>query len=596
MAITQDIQNRVDAYMGNPGALMQRYQQNQQLIDLLALQKIKSEKEAAARQMQMQMAQQQAASGEAPMTVAQQREKEVMELTKNELADQRGKLLQQQQGEQQAAMQKLLSGIASAPGAQSAAAPQAMAAGGIVAFNGETGSSVDSGLTQAEQEYKKALDTFRRFGGAQRQRDPEGFANAQQSLEEARQRRDALMSSWQEEQGGANRAVPGRATGAALAQPPVGIAAIPAPAAPAPAAPAGEYRDEGLGGRRGGLPSPAAAAAVPARADNVLSPRRTGIASVLPSAPSTASAAPVTAAPSAEQDPIKEALSREILGALQQRPEEAQGAEFMRAQGILGMSPEQKTTIERNRAALAARYAQQEAARRERMPYEVLAGMAPSSTGLGALASAGRSASAAQSAEETRRLAQMKELQGLEEGLFEKERGIRGEAFKASQEAAKRAGETQRQGLASGASLYSTIQKSIDDAKKLAQEGDIAKLNIELKKKEIEAQQANAKAMRDGTEQTRLLANISALERDVTRNTVAIMNKYQPQIDMARQMLKPGDKAGEQKLRDMITERDAAIAQATDNLIKQRQLVESAMGFRGAPAGSTGSMRVVEEK
>ena len=60
MAINQDFQNRVDAYKGNPEALTQRYQQNQQLIDLLALQKIKSEKEAAVRQMQMQMSQQQA--------------------------------------------------------------------------------------------------------------------------------------------------------------------------------------------------------------------------------------------------------------------------------------------------------------------------------------------------------------------------------------------------------------------------------------------------------------------------------------------------------------------------------------------------------
>ena len=80
--IDQDIQRRMDAYRGNPQALMQRYQQSQQLIDLLALQKLKSEKEAAARSLQMAAAQGQ---GEPP-TVAQQREQEVMGLTQQEVA------------------------------------------------------------------------------------------------------------------------------------------------------------------------------------------------------------------------------------------------------------------------------------------------------------------------------------------------------------------------------------------------------------------------------------------------------------------------------------------------------------------------------
>jgi septum formation topological specificity factor MinE len=113
--INQDIQSRVDAFRGNPDALAQRYQQSQQLIDLLALQKIKSEKEAAARQMQMQMAQQQAKEGQPP-TIAEQREQEVLDLTKNEVQQQQSALRAQQQQQQQAAMQKLLSGIAAAPG------------------------------------------------------------------------------------------------------------------------------------------------------------------------------------------------------------------------------------------------------------------------------------------------------------------------------------------------------------------------------------------------------------------------------------------------------------------------------------------------
>ena len=139
--IDQNVAQRVDAYRGNPQALQQKYAVSQELVDLLALQKIKSEKEAAARQMQMQMAQQQAANGEPP-TIAEQREKEVMDMTKQELMQQRMALMQQQQKAQQAGMQKLTQGIASAPGAQTAAQPKMMATGGIVAFAGPDGSQV----------------------------------------------------------------------------------------------------------------------------------------------------------------------------------------------------------------------------------------------------------------------------------------------------------------------------------------------------------------------------------------------------------------------------------------------------------------------
>jgi hypothetical protein len=131
--IDQGVAQRVDAYRGNPQALQQKYAVSQELVDLLALQKIKSEKEAAARQMQLQMGQQQAANGEPP-TVAEQREKEVMDMTKQEMVQQQAGLMQQKQQQEQQGMQKLAQGIASAPGAQMAAQPQMMAAGGIVAF------------------------------------------------------------------------------------------------------------------------------------------------------------------------------------------------------------------------------------------------------------------------------------------------------------------------------------------------------------------------------------------------------------------------------------------------------------------------------
>ena len=132
--IDRDIAARVAAYRGNPQALMQEYQQSQSLIDLLALQKIKSEKEAAIRDMQLKMAR----SGKPP-TIADQREQEVMSMTKDELLNQQSGLLEQQQQAQQSAIQELAAAKNPAAGVPTLPTPnvmpeQAMAAGGIVAF------------------------------------------------------------------------------------------------------------------------------------------------------------------------------------------------------------------------------------------------------------------------------------------------------------------------------------------------------------------------------------------------------------------------------------------------------------------------------
>lgn len=132
--IDQEIQARMNAFRGNPQALMQRYSQSQQLLDLLALQKLKSEKEAAMRQMQMQ-----AGQGQMP-TVAQQREQELMGMAKQEVADRVGQVAQQQAKQQQENLQRVAqAGIAQAP-APNMMPAQAMASGGIVAFanGGET--------------------------------------------------------------------------------------------------------------------------------------------------------------------------------------------------------------------------------------------------------------------------------------------------------------------------------------------------------------------------------------------------------------------------------------------------------------------------
>jgi len=134
-SVIGDIDQKVDTYRNNPEALAQMYQQNQQLIDLLALQKLKTEKEAAMRDMQMKM-QTPAAS------IKDQREQEVMGMMRNEVAQQVAPGLQV--AGQQAA-QAAAPPVPQGGGLQSLPAPNmqgmGMAEGGIVAFadGGKTG-------------------------------------------------------------------------------------------------------------------------------------------------------------------------------------------------------------------------------------------------------------------------------------------------------------------------------------------------------------------------------------------------------------------------------------------------------------------------
>jgi len=124
MSIDRDINSRVDAYRGNPQALQQKYQQDKQLLDLLALQKLKSDKEAVANQMAMQMQ-------DTPDTIKQQREKELMEMTQAEVTKNVGGALQKKEADRKKRMMQM--GIAAAPAPNMANMPK-YAGGGIVAF------------------------------------------------------------------------------------------------------------------------------------------------------------------------------------------------------------------------------------------------------------------------------------------------------------------------------------------------------------------------------------------------------------------------------------------------------------------------------
>ena len=158
MAIDQEIQRKVDAYRSNPQALQRRYAQNQQLIDLLALQKLKSGN-AAAKPIRLQMAQN-------PQTIKQQREQELLDRTKQEMMQQAG-IMQTAQQRQQQGMQRVANQGVAAPqqtqpkglgalGGQQRPPVARMAGGGIIAFQEGSGITYPGGITQAD------IDTYKR--------------------------------------------------------------------------------------------------------------------------------------------------------------------------------------------------------------------------------------------------------------------------------------------------------------------------------------------------------------------------------------------------------------------------------------------------
>lgn len=109
------------------------------LLKALAAAKVKKMQDAAKRELELQMAQQQAASGEGNKTVVQQLQEGVEKDTAQEMMQalsggikQAGQMSAQPQGQPQPS--PMSGGIAAAPGANQAAQPEAMAAGGIVAF------------------------------------------------------------------------------------------------------------------------------------------------------------------------------------------------------------------------------------------------------------------------------------------------------------------------------------------------------------------------------------------------------------------------------------------------------------------------------
>jgi len=530
MAGLGSVEDRVSAYRGNPAPLQQRYAMSQDLLDLLALQKLKSEKDAAARQMQLAMGQQDAQQGMESMTVAQQREKEVTELTKNELAQQRGDTAGQQVQEQQKSLQQAMSsGIASAPGASAVAQPKMMATGGIVAFDGTEGSLVESadGRKPPDGAALKAFQDAERTGDRQAVIGvlkniaaagydiatliPRAFMGAAESLVQGGARAARALGA----PSGEVPRLPESAYGGdrssmtpqmdqvrrekleqektATATPPAALPTAP-PAAlptapPAPTAPPGATAT--TTGRPGATPPPAAA---PPRA-----------------------ATPPPATPAAADD-FASKLQAATLKNAEIDPAAQQLVEEKRVEERMALTPEQRKVFEDRTSGLQKMYDQQynpERTRREQISRALIGAGGRRYGEFGAAATAGLDYA------DQQRASQMKDFNALQtsrEGIVGLDRANVEKGIGAGQKAFEVGSSNQRQGLASGVSLFNTNA----DTRNKALDREIDKLKISASNGATAATRDATAAQREGLSQDRArnlysttMGRVAELERRI---------------------------------------------------------------------------------
>ena len=187
------VEQKADAYRGNPQALQKRYSQNQELMDLLAMQKLKTEKEAASRDMQLKAEQ-------TPSTIAEQYEQQLVGMNKDEMAGQVAGVLGQKQKQAQQKQQAMgmppqkpqgqrppmpkgaPQGIASQPRPNM----QGMAQGGIIGY--AAGDKVEAKGSRLEQALKAIGVSYEDYM-AMRPEQKKGL-DAQIQQEYVKQRKD----------------------------------------------------------------------------------------------------------------------------------------------------------------------------------------------------------------------------------------------------------------------------------------------------------------------------------------------------------------------------------------------------------------------
>ena len=585
MAGLGSVQERVNAYRGNPAPLQQRYAVSQDLLDLLALQKIKSEKEAAARQMQLQLGQQQAAQGAEPMTIAQQREKEVMDLTKNELAQQRGATAEQQTAEQQEAMQRMMGGIANAPGAATAAQPKMMASGGIVAF-------ADGGMPEDEEQTSPAGRAARKIvapfmpGDEERGRLREQIkakyvgkaglgglftpqsdaqrAQAQQIMSRLDSMSTAEMRALLEQPAGAGRGM----VNPTMVDP---NAPMPSPQATPGAMP----------GAQGAAPTPRPIPTPrPAPAGLAAMPGAQG-ATAMPAAPAVPGAAP--AAPGFEGD-----VKAGILGALKTDAAK-QGQEYGKSVQERLMFPEEQ---ERRRAAIGEqRKLYEQEFDPERQRQEKLQRFLLGSGGRRYGEFAG-GAGAALDYETAQRGAQRERLKGLEDmeqGLFSLRQGATEKGIGAEGKRMGELQEMQKAGLGAGVHQLGTEERAKTATLDRASREKEAAMNRQVQMAQVEANR-DANKIRSGELSMAQAETAKARYLNMIRLTAdAVHKRYETLLSSASMGLNSSDPKKQQQARqqvqDLEVRRDAEIARDT----KPFYNFLDAVGMQGATTGGSGA-------
>jgi hypothetical protein len=552
MAGLGGVDDRVSAYMGNTKPLEQRYAMSQDLLDLLALQKIKSQKDAASRQMQMQMAQQQAQSGEAGMTVAQQREKQVSELTKNELAQQRGDTAQQQNVEQQANLQKLMGGVASAPGAAIAAQPQAMAAGGIVGYAGPEGSLVGGQQPPSPERQEELRRRAQAFSLTGMPLPKEMLLKRAQSklmngLELTPEEQAAITES-KMAQGAAPPAPVAAGTPDLPVTPPAPRPAPPAPPQAPPQAPPTAPKPPGLAGLPGAaMPSPA--------------PAQGGIP---------------TAGPQSDFGREVENAARTNFN-LNEQKEKLD--EEKRVEQRMALTPEQRNVYNEGIGGLQKMYQEQYDPERQRQEGLKRFLIGAGGRRYGELGGGAESAMDYDAAQRAAKLGEFKGIQSARTGLIDIDRANVKEGIGAGQKAYEQAAASKRTGLDAGSRLYGDDVRSRDTLFSITQGSKDKALDREIEKLKIQAQAAAAEATREATTFSQQQSALNTVINNRARAVEAVSKRYDIELRNVEMWLQgnPKDAALLKKKEKLLLDRDTEINTVSKPFDSSEDLITSRM-------------------
>jgi hypothetical protein len=539
MAYMNDVNSVANAFKGNPQALEQRYAQDQQLIDLLALQKIKSDMEAAKRDMMMKSAQQ----GQQP-TVKQQREQEVLDMTKQDVAQRVAGVAQQQQQEEQQRMQQMLqSGLAQAPAPNMAN----FAGGGIVAFAGPEGSYVKDKEEEDEESFMERI-----FGDRKRPMPlyREGREKlTKEEIEEAKRLKEmGLLDAIKYSGRRVLDALP-LGQGTPLRKM-VGEESKPETAAPQPDNRALLNRADAALRSQPGTPPPAPAAPPPAAAP-APRPQAAAAAPGLPALPP----AGAPAAPGADQG----------IGSLQSA---VQG----RITQDVGRNAAAERLAEENRIRqlYAGTQLSPEEQRQRRLKQFLLG--AANRSGIGSVMAGGLAGSLR---EQDVQRAEQQELLGKSIG--------------AGQKSFEQAEMSSRQGVASGSEIVNRTLDRAFQERKLLSDRDVAILQDRTRRAEIAATNAIREAQMEANNIAKQDSALRAINQSIATTTEKIAARYQQEINNAQLGLQAAKTDKERKEAqaaiDAIRRKAEAEAErATFDLreqangIRDRQMASSGLG------------------